>query len=185
MKIILILPIIFITLIIIYYFIFIKYRSYERFDNSIESNDIREESTNSNKSLQYYNSIVNKLNNDVLLNYKLRQDIIRYDDCFDKCDTQKCYQLKERKKNFDNCNNCHTDPNKCFKKSIIGGNCNDCVAGEKQIQCNNTFNFGCTNNNNLNDKNGVSPYYVQAKYYSPNSPYNEQCIFCWELDNYY
>ena len=64
MKIILILSIIFITLIIIYYFI--KYRSYEKFDNSIESNDIREESTNSNKSLQYYNSIVNKLNNDVL-----------------------------------------------------------------------------------------------------------------------
>ena len=155
------------------------------YNEIIEINNIREESSNSIGALKYYNNLVNRLNDGVLSKYKINDNSVRYEDCFDKCDAQKCFELKERNRHFESCKECHKNPNKCFRKSIIGGNCDDCLKDEKQIRCDNIFNFGCYNYKNLNSKTGVAPYYIQAKYFSPNSPYDEQCIFCWNLDNYF
>lgn len=131
-----------------------------------------------------YNNLVNRLKKNILTKYKIRKNEIKYEDCFEKCDTQKCMQMIEQTKQYEKCFKCHKNKNKCYRKSIIGGNCDDCLEGEKQIKCNDIKNFGCLNYNNLYDTNGVKPYYVEAKYENPNSPYNSQCIFCFDLDNY-
>jgi hypothetical protein len=52
--------------------------------------------------------------------------------------------------------------NKCFHKSIIGGNCDDCMEDEVPIDCYDTRHFGCTNPRDFNSYNGVSSYFVMS-----------------------
>ena len=82
------------------------------YNEIIEINDIREEGSNSIGALKFYNNLVNRLNDGILTKYKLNDNNIRYEDCFDKCDAQKCFQLKERNRYFERCNECHKNPNK-------------------------------------------------------------------------
>lgn len=135
-------------------------------------------------ALSSYNKLINQLNNNILSKYIISKDKIKYDDCFEKCNAQKCVQMIEKNKQYNKCFKCHKNPNKCYRKSIIGGNCDDCLEGEKQIKCNDINNFGCYNYNNIYDNNGVKPYYVEAKYNNPNSPYDSQCIFCFDIPDY-
>jgi hypothetical protein len=102
------------------------------------------------------------------------------DDCFSKCDQQKCQIMYEKKKNLDKCLKCNSEK-KCFRKSIIGGNCNDCLKDEKQIDCYNINNFGCTNPDDLNSLRGTDPYFIQIPDNNNNSPFDKKCVFCWNI----
>ena len=106
-------------------------------------------------------------------------------DCDLKCDNKNCKILNEMSKNLDKCLKCNATENKCFRKSIIGGNCDDCDKSiEDKLDCYNIFNFGCVPPDNLDSVNGVKPYYIQIPETNPNSPFNKKCVFCWNiLDN--
>ena len=107
------------------------------------------------------------------------------EDCDLKCDNKNCKILNEMTKNLDKCLKCNATENKCFRKSIIGGNCDDCDKSiEDKLDCYNIFNFGCVPPDNLDSVNGVKPYYIQIPETNPNSPFNKKCVFCWNiLDN--
>lgn len=105
------------------------------------------------------------------------------EDCFEMCDSRECIQMQERNKILNSCLKCHEE-NKCFRKSIIGGNCDDCMENEIPINCYDTRNFGCTNPRDLNSFNGVHSYFIMSNDDDVNSLYNKECLFCWNiLDN--
>jgi hypothetical protein len=125
-------------------------------------------------------------NNKKLYKLKLSDDTkIQTEDCDDKCDQANCIKLKDKLRVLNECVKCNKQKNKCFTKSIIGGNCDDCINDEEsKLDCYNVNNFGCSNNNNLQINKGVSPYYIQVPDNNINSPYNKKCAFCWNiLDN--
>ena len=107
------------------------------------------------------------------------------EDCNLKCNATSCRVLDERTKNLDKCLKCNATKNKCFRKSIIGGNCDDCDESiEDKSDCYNIYNFGCVPPDNLDAVNGVKPYYIQVPDTNPSSPFNKKCVFCWNiLDN--
>jgi len=132
------------------------------------------------------------LNNDKKHLYKigLEQNINIYrENCFEKCDSKSCIQLDEKKKLLDKCLKCNSQKNKCFNKSIIGGICDDCSIEkiEDKMNCYEIGNFGCVNPDNLNNIQnnvGIDPYYIEVPDNNPNTPFNEKCVFCWNiLDN--
>jgi hypothetical protein len=107
---------------------------------------------------------------------------IRREDCFFKCDQEKCIKLDNMTKLLDKCNKCNLQYNKCFQKTVIGGNCNDCDESKiEKINCNDIKNFGCPPPDNIDNNNGVEPYYIQVPDNNVNSPYNEKCSFCWDI----
>jgi hypothetical protein len=129
-------------------------------------------------------------NNKKLYKLSLNSNIkILSEDCDDKCNKADCIKLKQRSKLLDKCIQCNSQPNKCFNKSIIGGNCDDCDITDinKKMNCSNIENYGCPNPNNLNTleiNEGIQPYYIQIPDNNVNSPYNKKCVFCWNiLDN--
>lgn len=126
-------------------------------------------------------------NNDKKKLYKILLDnkIKLYDsDCESHCDNQNCVKLNNKTKILKQCIECNKYKNKCFKMSIIGGNCDDCKENEEKIDCLNTGNFGCINPKDLQSYNGVIPYYIELPDNNPNSPFNKKCVFCWNiLDN--
>lgn len=125
-------------------------------------------------------------NNKKLYKLKLSDDTkIQTEDCDDKCDQANCIKLKDKLRVLNECVKCNKQKNKCFTKSIIGGNCDDCINDEEsKLDCYDVNNFGCSNNNNLQINKGVSPYYIQVPDNNINSPYNKKCAFCWNiLDN--
>jgi hypothetical protein len=114
---------------------------------------------------------------------------IYYDECFDKCNKEECIKFEQKKKLLDKCIKCNMKNKKCFNKSIIGGNCDDCDIeniSDKE-NCLAIENYGCPNPNNLNNlkiNTGVLPYYLEVPDNNPNSPFNKKCVFCWNiLDN--
>lgn len=107
---------------------------------------------------------------------------IQTEDCNDKCDQTNCIKLKDRLRILNRCIKCNKQKNKCFNKSVIGGNCDDCIGDEEdKLDCYDINNFGCANNNNLQINKGVSPYYIEVPDTNINSPYNKKCVFCWNL----
>lgn len=121
-----------------------------------------------------------------LYKLKLSKDtIIQTEDCDDKCDKTNCIKLKDKLRVLKHCVKCNKQKNKCFNKSIIGGNCDDCINDEEnKLDCYDINNFGCSDNNNLQINKGVSPYYIEVPDDNINSPYNKKCAFCWNiLDN--
>jgi len=107
---------------------------------------------------------------------------ILVDDCFSKCNAQDCIKLDQKKKLIEDCFKCNKQKNKCFHKSIIGGNCDDCdgVDMKDKIDCSAINNFGSPNPENLDDLIGVSPYYFLLNDNSPVSPFNKKCVFSWQ-----
>lgn len=109
---------------------------------------------------------------------------IRRNDCFYKCNKTDCIKLDEMGKILDKCRKCNITHNKCFRKSIIGGNCDDCdEANETKINCNDIINYGCPNPTNIDSNDGIDPYYIQLPDNNINSPYNEKCVFCWNISS--
>ena len=105
------------------------------------------------------------------------------EDCFDKCDQSNCVKMLNQKKILNDCLKCNIQKKKCFNKSIIGGNCDDCMKGETPIDCLRTDNFGCTNPANFNSFNGSYPYYFELPDYNITSPLDQKCVFCWQIED--
>ena len=107
---------------------------------------------------------------------------ILVDDCFSKCNAQDCIKLDQKKRLIEDCFKCNKQKNKCFRKSIIRGNCDDCngVDMKDKIDCSAINNFGSPNPENLDDLIGVSPYYFMLNDNSPVSPFNKKCVFSWQ-----
>jgi hypothetical protein len=123
-------------------------------------------------------------NNKNLYKIGLNNNIkIQEEDCDDKCDKQNCIKMHERKKILNECLQCNIQKKKCFHKSIIGGNCDDCDIDniEDKLNCYDVNHFGCPNPENINDYNGISHYYIELNDNSINSPFNKKCVFCWNI----
>ena len=105
------------------------------------------------------------------------------EDCFEKCDSRECIKMDELQKNLDKCLKCNNQKNKCFKKTIIGGICDDCSDDTKKIDCYNIQNFGCTNPINIDYNKGIDPYFISVNDDNVNSPYDKKCVFCWNISN--
>ena len=121
-----------------------------------------------------------------LYKIKLGNSIDIYDkDCYDKCDATNCIKLDERRKLLSECLKCNMQKNKCYKKSVIGGTCDDCNIEkvEDKMNCYDTNNFGCAPTMNLDNNNGVIPYYLEVADNNTNSPYNKKCVFCWNIQD--
>ena len=133
-------------------------------------------------SIKKYNDIM--LNNDKKKLYKIliSEEIpLETEDCNDKCDQSNCIKMKILKNNLEKCLKCNRQKKKCFKKSIIGGNCDDCMDEEQKINCYDLKNFGCKDPKDINSNIGVKPYFIQIPDNSINSPYNKKCSFCWDI----
>ncbi len=140
--------------------------------------------------IKTYNKIMLDNNKKHLYNIALNKNIkINREDCTKQCNEQQCLILEERIKRYDECTKCNSQYKKCYNKSIIGGNCNDCEITDikDKMNCGEIDNFGCPHPQNLNNitiDNGVKPYYIQIPDNNVNSPFNKKCVFCWNiLDN--
>jgi hypothetical protein len=140
-----------------------------------------------NVDIQEYKKTM--INNDKKKLYKigLNDNInILEEDCFSKCDKSNCIKFYEKKKILNECLKCNIQKNKCYNRSIIGGNCDDCQIDniEDKIDCYDVHNFGCPNPKNINYNIGVEPYYFELNDNNINSTFNKKCVFCWKiLDN--
>ena len=133
-----------------------------------------------------YDKLLLNDNHDKLYKFKLNNFKIYEEDCFDKCNYRECVKLYEKNKILNECLKCNKTKNKCFKKDILGGSCDDCNIQEyeNKLDCYDIQNYGCTDPDNLDLNKGVSPYYIEVADTNLNSPYNKKCVFCWNiLDN--
>ncbi len=134
--------------------------------------------------IQYKNLLFKNLERGVLTKMKIKPSDVQREDCDEKCGEKDCKIMYEQKRNLDACNICHvSNPKKCYKKSISGGNCEDCLDGEVQMKCNDVSNFGAPNPNDLFSKNGVDPYFVIKTTFSPNSDMSQECRFSYDLND--
>jgi len=128
-----------------------------------------------------YKNIMLDNNKKKLFKIGLDKDIsIDTEDCYEKCDYENCTKMNDMRRELKKCVECNSQKNKCFKKSIIGGLCDDCDSEDK-MDCYNVDNFGCTDPNNIQYNIGVKPYFVEINDDSVISPYNKKCAFCWNL----
>lgn len=157
-----------ITLFLLMYIININNNNFENFEN-LDIPMYKTKMLNNNKEKLFKIGFNDKIE-------------IRREDCFFKCDQEKCIKLDNMTKLLDKCNKCNLQYNKCFQKTVIGGNCNDCDESKiEKINCNDIKNFGCPPPDNIDNNNGVEPYYIQVPDNNVNSPYNEKCSFCWDI----
>ncbi len=172
-----------ILILIVIYIYINKYKSNgkkEYFLNEEENiNNIKEISN----PIQYKDLLFKNLEHGVLTKMKIKPSDVQREDCAEKCGEKECKIMFEQKRNLDACNLCHKNKNKCYKKSITGGNCEDCLDGEVQIKCNDVSNFGALNPNDLFSKNGVDPYFVIKTTFSPNSDMSQECRFSYDLND--
>ena len=153
------------------------------FKNNIESYENNKINV-INANIKKYKEIMFNNNEKKLYKIGLNENIdIREEDCFDKCDHSNCLKMMNQKKILNQCLECNKQKNKCFNKSIIGGNCDDCSIenNEDKLDCYDVNNFGCPNPENINFSVGINPYYVQVNDNNLNSPYDKKCIFCWNI----
>jgi hypothetical protein len=166
----------FIFLIFIIIFLFFKNKYLECFNN----NNVK------NVSIDEYTKIMMDNNDQNIYRIGLSDNLpINSEDCFEKCDKENCIKMIEMNRILEKCVKCNSEKNKCFKKSIIGGVCNDCnETTDEKINCYDVKNFGCPNPKDINYDIGVKPYYTQINDDNINSPYDKKCVFCWNiLDN--
>ncbi len=128
--------------------------------------------------------LTNNLMKGTITRLTIPQEILEVDDCSSKCDYEDCVKFDRMKRNLKDCEECHLNPKKCFRKSIIGGNCEDCMEGEEQMDCLSTDNFGCTSPADINSMNGAPPYFISVPDDNLNSPYDKKCIMCWQIKEY-
>ncbi len=133
--------------------------------------------------IQYKDLLFKNLERGVLTKMKIKPSDVQREDCPEKCGEKECKIMYEQKRNLDACNMCHKNKKKCYKKSITGGNCEDCLDGEVQMKCNDVSNFGAPNPSDLFSKNGVDPYFVIKTTFSPNSDMSQECRFSNDLND--
>ena len=148
--------------------------------------------------LYYFNTLIienfknlNYLNNLFLNNQKsifkvnIKKEKKDIDECYKKCNSNDCYKLEIMKKNYNKCISCQKNKNKCFNNLIQGGNCESCSNNLKKFDCYNLNNFACPDLSNVYNKKGVQPYFLEIKNKNLiNNPYDQSCLFCWNLKNY-
>jgi len=135
-------------------------------------------------NISSYKNIIKNNNEKKIYKISLSENIkLDTEDCFEKCDRKNCIKLNNRIDSLKKCLKCNLQDNKCFNRSIIEGNCDNCdgVKYEDKINCFDIHNYGCANPDNINSNNGVKPYYIEIDNKSVNSPYNKKCVFCWDL----
>jgi hypothetical protein len=158
-------------------YIFINKKIYkENFINDEENKEI-------SNPVQYKNLLIKNIENGVLTKMKIKSSDVQREDCPEKCGEKDCQIMFEQKRNLDDCNKCHKNSKKCYKKSITGGNCEDCLDREEQMKCNDVSNFGSLNPNDLFSKNGVDPYFVIKTSFSSNNDMSQECRFSYDLND--
>ncbi len=165
------------TILVILFFIYIYFYQIIKKKYLIE-NYIQKNISYVSNPVEYSNLLYKNLESGKLTKLEIQEKDVRREDCDEKCGAKECQIMYEQKRNLDACNTCHKNPKKCYRKSITGGNCEDCLEGEVQIQCNDTSNFGCVNPSNLSSKIGVDPYYVIKTTFSQGNNINQECRFC-------
>jgi hypothetical protein len=153
---------------------------------------IKNNKINNKNNKEYFDTEEYKklmLNNDKKKLYRIMLDkkieILR-DECYERCDKKKCILLDDKTKWLEKCLKCNIQDKKCFNKSIIGGNCDDCDVDniDEKLDCLAIENYGCPNPNNLSDlsvNDGIKPYYIEVPDNNVNSPFNKKCVFCWNI----
>lgn len=139
---------------------------------------------------EYFNNIKH-LNNLFLNNQKslykvnILKDKKDIDECYKKCNSNDCYKLEVMKKNYENCLSCQNNESKCFNNLVKGGICESCGDVLDKFNCNNLNNYACPNLNDVYNKKGIQPYFLEVKNQNlKNNPYDQSCLFCWNLKNY-
>jgi hypothetical protein len=142
-----------------------------------------EEESKISNPVAYLDRLLQNLTSGRLTKLQIQPKDVRRSDCDEKCGAKECQIMYEQKRNLEACRKCHQNPRKCYRKSITGGNCEDCLDGEKQVQCNHVSQFGCANPANLSSKDGVDPYYVIKTTFTQGQNINQECIFCNDLND--
>ncbi len=167
----------FFIIILLISFLYYKKTYNENFDNNNDDND-----KNGVSLFKYQQILLNNKNHENIYKPRIPLKELKYEDCERQCDGRDCIKMRQMKKTLDKCIKCKAE-GKCFKKSIIGGNCDDCKKGEIPIDCLRTDNFGCTNPTNFNNFNGSYPYYFELQDYNVTSPLDQKCVFCWQIED--
>jgi hypothetical protein len=147
----------------------------------------------------YYNNLENfknytrnKVNNLFLKNDKniYKINILKneedFNECFKKCNYSDCLKLKLMKQNYKKCMQCQSNNKKCFNNLLSNGVCDNCGSNLKKFNCNDINNYACPNLHDVFNEKGVDPYYLEIiNKNNITSPYNQSCLFCWNLKNYF
>ena len=133
---------------------------------------------------QVNNLFLNNKNNIYKVNIiKNKEDI---EQCNKKCGYSDCLKLKLMKDNYDNCIQCQKDNNKCFNNLFSKGVCDNCGDNLLKLNCNDINNYSCPKLNDIYNEKGTQPYYLEiVDKNNISSPYNQSCLFCWNLKNYF
>jgi len=137
-----------------------------------------------------------EVNNLLLKNAKKKNKIYKINiiknkedlkNCFRKCDYKNCLKLYQRHLNYNNCITCQKDKNKCFNRLDTLGSCDSCGKNLLKNNCNDINQFACPKLNDLFNNEGEKPYYLEVidTKTNPISPYDQSCLFCWNLENYF
>ena len=171
----------FIVFIILFKLVLLFYLAYKPFATRKENYE-NEPKKISLQNLR--NLLTNNLMKGTITRMTIPKEILETEDCSSKCDYEDCIKMDRMKRNLKDCEVCQMDPKKCFRKSIIGGNCEDCMEGEEQMNCLSTDNFGCTSPADINSMEGAPPYFISVPDDNLNSPYDKKCIMCWQIKEY-
>ena len=173
----------YLLIILIILILFILFIIYILLNKSILKEDFYNNEEEISNPIQYKDLLFKNLERGVLTKMKIKPFDVQREDCDEKCGEKDCKIMYEQKRNLDACNMCHKNKKKCYKKSISGGNCEDCLDGEVQMKCNDVSNFGALNPNDLFSKNGVDPYFVIKTSFSPNNDMSQECRFSYDLND--
>ena len=109
---------------------------------------------------------------------------IQRENCFKKCDYRDCVKLYNFRNNYKNCLKCQKNEDKCYKKLLTYGSCDDCNKFLRKNNCKSKSSYGCTDPDNIFTTGGIEPYFIEVPSNNSNSPFDSKCVFCWELKSY-
>jgi len=147
---------------------------------------------NYTKNETFLNVNQSQLNNLFLKNkntlYKVnlkKQKLTNINECFKKCNFQDCLKLKKMQEKYNQCMTCQIDDNKCYQNLLDNGNCQSCGNVLNKFNCQDLNYFSCPQINDIYNKKGKEPYYLEIiNQHDITSPYDQKCLFCWNLKNY-
>ena len=90
-----------------------------------------------------------------------------------------CFRFEKDLNHFIDCEKCHKE-GKCYKILETNmGECNECIVGEKrQYKCTNTRYIGCPRPSDINNFNGIKPYFVLIGSNNIGDIYGSKCKSC-------
>lgn len=127
--------------------------------------------------------LLDRLSKGTLTEIQIPDKDVQREDCDEKCGSTQCTVMREQQRNLNACRECHKDFKKCFRPTVSGGNCEDCLEGESQIACNSVHHFGCMNPKDIYSYEGVDPYYMVKTTFSQDVGMNQECVFCHQRED--